>query len=138
MKRAALGIVMVGSMLGACSSGHTTAIPGPTTTVAGPTVTVTATKTVTATAQCLTADQAARIVSRDRGGKITIVSRHGFACADGWAYVNFVGPNSPNEATVDLQYVDSRWIVGDREVACGDGTAPPAMVPALVHGGCGN
>jgi hypothetical protein len=145
MKRTAVAIVMVGLVLGACSSGGT--IPGPTTTVARPTVTVTATRTVDAprtssspaiTVHCLTADQASLIVSRQRGGRISIENHRGFACADGWAYVNFVGPNSPNAATVDLQFVNGKWVIGDRLIACGDRTTAPAMVPALVHGGCGN
>ncbi|MDT4939408.1 MAG: hypothetical protein QOG80_3079 [Pseudonocardiales bacterium] len=94
--------------------------------------------------KCLTAAQALAIVSRERGGTVTLArhSASSFACADGWAYLNFQGPVSPNTATVDLQYVNGKWIIGDRSIACGDangvGTRPPAMVPALVRNGCGN
>jgi hypothetical protein len=94
--------------------------------------------------KCLTAAQALAIVSHERGGTVTLArhSASSFACADGWAYLNFQGPVSPNTATVDLQYVNGQWIIGDRSIACGDangvGTTPPAMVPALVRNGCGN
>ena len=94
------------------------------------------------TGKCLTSAQALAIVSHERGGTVTLARHLGFACAHGWAYLNFQGPVSPNTATVDLQYVNGRWIIGDRSIACGDangvGTMPPAMVPALVQGGCGN
>jgi hypothetical protein len=91
---------------------------------------------------CLSAAQALAIVSHARGGTVTLAPHEGFACAHGWAYLNFQGPVSPNTATVDLHFVNGQWVIGDRGIACGDangvGTTPPAMVSALVQGGCGN
>ena len=111
---------------------------------ASPHVSASPTATANAAGTCLTLAEALAIVSHERGGQVRLAANSpaNFACSHGWAYLNFQGPNSPNTATVDLQYVHGQWIVGDRTIACGDangrGTTPPAMDPALVRGGCGN
>jgi hypothetical protein len=128
--------------LATSSRGHTHTQPG--TDAPSPRISTSSVPTTSPAGKCLTAAQALAIVSHERGGTVTLArhSASSFACADGWAYLNFQGPVSPNTATVDLQYVNGQWIIGDRSIACGDangvGTTPPAMVPALVRNGCGN
>lgn len=147
---AAAAVVAVAATIAVAtsSSGHTHTSPG--TQPPSPRISTsrvpTASKvpTTSSVATCLTATQALAIVSHARGGTVTLArhSASSFGCADGWAYLNFQGPVSPNTATVDLQYVNGKWIIGDRSIACGNangvGTRPPAMVPALVRNGCGN
>lgn len=128
--------------LATSSKGHTHTPPG--TQAPSPHNSTSNAPTTSPVSTCLTAAQALAIVSRERGGTVTLArhSASSFACAHGWAYLNFQGPVSPNTATVDLQFVNGQWIIGDRSIACGDinsgGTRPPAMVPALVRNGCGN
>jgi hypothetical protein len=87
---------------------------------------------------CLTAAQAFAVATRGSSNSVALDSDHGYACAQGWAYVNYhVLPNG-NHSTKALQFVDGTWIIGDRLVVCGDGTRTPAM-PAMIYAyGCGN
>jgi hypothetical protein len=139
---AAAAVVAVAVTLALAAHGNRTHTPpanqvpspnGPTHSV--PTSSV---ATTSSAGGCLTAAQALAIVSHERGGTVTLARHLGFACAAGWAYLNFQGPVSPNTATVDLHYVNGQWTIGNRLIACGNGTTPPAMVPVLVQGGCGN
>jgi hypothetical protein len=87
---------------------------------------------------CLTAAQAFAIVTTLTGPDVVLDSDHGYACAGGWAYVNYRQVPYGNQATKALQYVNGTWVIGDRLLGCGDSTHPAAMPPAIAAWGCGN
>jgi hypothetical protein len=43
-----------------------------------------------------------------------------------------------SHSTIDLQYANGTWIIANRLLACGDGTHPPVVPPAIYEYGCGN
>jgi hypothetical protein len=91
-----------------------------------------------ASARCLTATQAFAFVIRQRGTGFALDTVHGYLCVGGWAYVNFHDLSSRNHSTIDLRYMNGTWTIGDRVLACGDGTHAPVVPPAIYEYGCGN
>ena len=83
-------------------------------------------------AHCLTAATAFTLVVRRYGSAIGLDTVHGYACADGFAYVNFHFTSTGNHATADLQYLSGQWALADRGVVCKE--APPV----IYEYGCGN
>jgi hypothetical protein len=87
---------------------------------------------------CLTPAEALSVATKDSVETLELDSDHGYACADGWAYVNYhVAPHG-NHSTSALQLVDGTWVIGDRIVGCGNVTHKPLMPPEIYAYGCGN
>jgi hypothetical protein len=92
------------------------------------------------TTRCLTPDQALALISRDRPGRIELLSypSAGYRCVDGWAFLNFHPVPEGNGETEVLHVEHGEWIEGNRLLGCGDGVHPPAMPAAIRMGGCGD
>lgn len=87
---------------------------------------------------CPNAAQALAIATKGLRYAVAIDPDHGFACANGWAYVNYHQVQLGNHATRALLFVHGKWIIGNRLVGCGYATHPPAMPPTIQAYGCGN
>jgi hypothetical protein len=87
---------------------------------------------------CLTAAKALAVATKNSAETVELDSDHGYACAGGWAYVNYhVAPHG-NHSTRAPQLLDGTWVIGDRIVGCGDATHKPLMPPEIYAYGCGN
>ena len=149
----AAAVLCITSLTACTSTTHPTVDKSPTTSaVVTPTTSATFANTPAAAAssastasstsrtgspECLTAEQALAVATRlpsASGGALD--SRYGYACSGGWAYVNFHNTINGNHSTVDLQYVNGKWAIGNRLTACGNG--PLSAPPAIKAYGCGN
>ena len=77
-------------------------------------------------------------MTRTVGPGRSLDTDHGYACTGGWAYVNYHNLRNGNHSTTDLEYIHGQWVVASRLAACGDGTRPPAVPPAIFAFGCAN
>jgi hypothetical protein len=117
----------VGDRIDRCTSTGSTSTATPTTG-----------QGTSASSDCLTSVQAFNLATEPQSASYAIDPVHGYACAEGWAYVNYHDLARGNHSTRDLHYVNGTWNIANRLTACGDGTQAP-MVPAVIYEyGCGN